>query len=189
MIRKTVLAVLLLASGWIAQPASAAQATLDKDAKLALFNAVQKQVLGYPQFTIFDSVQARISDTGVVELTGKVTMPYKRDAIEKRVAKLAGVTAVRDKIDVLPVSRFDDDLRVRIARAIYGNSYFWGYGSRVNPPIHIIVEHGRVTLDGVVNSDVDRMMARSIASSFLSFGAVQNDLKTEAEAREELEQL
>ena len=67
----------------------------------------------------------------------------------------------------LPVSQFDDELRVRIARAIYGSPHFRGYGSMVNPPIHIIVAHGRVTLEGVVNNNVDRMIARSIASSFL----------------------
>jgi osmotically-inducible protein OsmY len=58
----------------------------------------------------------------------------------------------------------------------------------VNPPIHVIVEHGRVTLEGVVNSEVDRMLARSIASNFLAF-SVKNDLKTEAEVKAELETL
>jgi osmotically-inducible protein OsmY len=80
-------------------------------------------------------------------------------------------------------------LRFRIARAIYGNATFWGYGSRANPPIHVIVEHGHVTLEGVVNSDVDRILARSIASSFPTFGPVTNDLKTAAEAKAELERL
>ena len=57
-----------------------------------------------------------------------------------------------------------------------------------NPPIHIIVENGHVTLDGVVNSNTDRMLARSIASSFGAF-SVTNDLKTDAEAEQELEHL
>ena len=155
---------------------------------LQVFNDVQKQVLRYPQFTIFDSVSAQI-DNGVVTLTGKVTMPYKRTDIEKRVAKVDGVQQVQNRIDVLPVSQFDDQLRFRIARAIYGNSNFWSYGSMVNPPIHVIVEHGHVTLDGVVNSNVDRMLARSLASSFGSFGPVTNNLKTDAEAKAELEKL
>ena len=89
---------------------------------------------------------------------------------------------------MLPVSQFDDELRFRIARAIYGNSNFWRYGSMVNPPIHIIVENGRVTLEGVVNSNVDRMLARSIASSFDAF-SVTNNLKTDAEAKAELEKI
>ena len=93
---------------------------------------------------------------GVVTLTGKVTMPYKRNDIEKRVAKVDGVRTVDNEITVLPVSQFDDELRYRIARSIYGNSNFWNYAIMANPPIHIVVEHGRVTLTGVVQSNVDR---------------------------------
>ena len=55
-----------------------------------------------------------------------------------------------------------------------------------NPPIHIVVERGRVTLTGVVQSNIDRMLARSLASNFLSF-SVTNHLKTDAEVREERE--
>jgi hyperosmotically inducible protein len=127
-------------------------------------------------------------DQGVVTLSGKVTMPYKRNDIERRVAKVDGVRTVRNQITVLPVSQFDDHLRWGIARAIYNNPAFIGYGSMVNPPIHIIVERGRVTLEGVVNNNVDRQIARSIASSFTAF-SLTNDLKTEAEAKAELEKI
>ena len=144
-------------------------------------------MLQYPHFTIFDSVDAQI-DHGVVTLTGKVTMPYKRDDLEKRVSKLPSVTNVINKISVLPASQFDDDLRLAIARAIYSNGNFQPYAFMANPPIHIIVEHGRVTLAGVVNSDVDRVLARSIASNFLAFD-IKNELKTDAEVKQELEKL
>jgi hyperosmotically inducible protein len=154
---------------------------------LQVFKAAERQVRRYPHFTIFDSVQAQV-DEGVVTLTGKVTMPYKRTDIERRVAKAEGVTAVRNRIEVLPVSRFDDDLRLRIARAIYANPNFRQYGSMVNPPIHILVERGRVTLQGVVNNETDRLLARAIAGQFLAFD-FKNELKTAAEAREELEKL
>ena len=148
---------------------------------------VSKQVLTYPQFSIFDTVHMQINE-GVVTLTGKVTMPYKKNDLAKRLAKVDGVRQVINQITVLPVSQFDDELRFRIARAIYGNSNFWNYGSMVNPPIHVIVENGHVTLDGVVNSNIDRMLARSIASSFGAF-SVTNDLKTDAEMEEEPEHL
>jgi hyperosmotically inducible protein len=146
---------------------------------------VQKQVLTYPQFSIFDSVHMQI-DEGVVTLLGKVTMPYKKNDLEKRVAKIDGVHQVVNRITVLPVSTFDDELRFRIARAIYGNSNFWNYGIMPNPPIHIVVEHGRVTLTGVVQSDVDRMLARSLATQFGAF-SVTNALKTDAEVSAALE--
>ena len=139
----------------------------------------------YTQFTIFDDVSASVKD-GVVTLTGKVTMPYKRSDIEKRVAKVNGVVAVRDQITVLPVSPFDDELRYRIARSIYGHSNFWNYAIMATPPIHIVVENGRVTLTGVVGSEVDRMLARSLATQFGAL-SVTNALKTDAEMREALE--
>ena len=83
---------------------------------------------------------------------------------------------MRNQIAVLPVSQFDDELRYRIARSIYGNSNFWNYAIMANPPIHIVVEHGRVTLTGVVQSEVDRMLARSLATQF---GALVGDERAE----------
>ena len=139
----------------------------------------------YVHFTIFDDVSASVKD-GVVTLTGKVTMPYKHEDIAKRVATISGVREVRDQIGVLPVSSFDDELRMRIARSIYGNSNFWNYGIMPNPPIHIVVEHGRVTLTGVVQSEVDRMLARSLATQFGAL-SVKNDLKTDAEVQAALD--
>jgi hyperosmotically inducible protein len=95
---------------------------------------------------------------------------------------------VVNTLEVLPVSQFDDELRIRIARAIYGNSNFWNYAIMPNPPIHIIVERGRVTLTGVVQSNVDRMLARSLATNFAAF-SVTNNLKTDTEIREAREKV
>ena len=87
---------------------------------------------------------------------------------------------VLDQIAVLPVSQFDDQLRRRIARAIYSNPNFWNYAIMADPPVHIVVEHSRVTLTGVVQSEVDRMLARSLATQFGAL-SVTNALKTDAE--------
>ena len=152
---------------------------------LGVFNDVSKAVTHYAQFTIFDNVDVAVKD-GVVTLTGDVTMPYKRDDIEKRVAKVDGVHQVSNQIKVLPVSQSDDQLRYRIARAIYDNPNFWNYAIGPNPSIHIVVEHGRVTLAGVVNNNTDRMIARSLAHQFPAM-SVKNDLKTDAEVRDLLE--
>ena len=163
----------------------ASAASIEQRKDFQIFKDITTSVDRYTQFTIFDDISASVKD-GVVTLTGKVTMPYKRDVIEKRIAKVDGVRTVRDDIAVLPVSQFDDELRYRIARSIYGHSNFWNYAIMINPPIHIVVEHGRVTLTGVVNSEVDRMLARSLASQFGAF-SVSSTLKTDAEMREALE--
>ena len=152
---------------------------------LQIFNDVSDTVNKYSYFTIFDDVSASV-ESGNVTLAGKVTQPFKRSDIEKRVAKIDGIRHVTNRIDVLPVSGFDQELRYRIARSIYGNSNFWNYAIMANPPIHIIVDHGHVTLTGVVQSNVDRMLARSLATQFGAM-SVKNDLKTEAEIRERLE--
>jgi len=169
----------------LAMSAPAWAASERKDLQVA--HDVSRQVLTYPQFSIFDAVHMQV-DNGIVTLTGKVTMPYKKNDIERRVQKLPSVERLVNKFEVLPVSQFDDDLRFRIARAIYSNPNFRPFATMVNPPIHIIVDHGRVTLEGVVNSQVDRMIARSIATNFLAFD-VKNELKTEAEVKAELEKL
>jgi hyperosmotically inducible periplasmic protein len=146
-----------------------------------VLDGVIRQINEYPQLTIFDFVGAAVED-GVVTLTGKVTMPYKRTDIEKRVARVDGVRKVRNEVQVLSVSRFDEELRYRIARAIYGHPSFWNYAAMVNPPIRIVVDQGHVTLTGVVGSQVERMLARSLASSFDAL-SVQDELRMAADAR------
>lgn len=148
---------------------------------LRVADDVARAVRQYSQFTIFDDVSARV-EGGIVALDGKVTVPYKKTEIEKRVARVDGVRELKSTITVLPVSQFDDDLRYRVARAIYGNPSFWNYAAMASPPIHIIVEHGRVRLTGVVHSEVDRMLARSLATG-LGELSVKNELRTEAEVK------
>ena len=161
--------------------ATAATAQDRRDVRLA--DLIGRSITGYTQFTIFDDINAQV-EGGVVTLSGKVTMPYKRQDIERRIARIDGVREIKNTIAVLPVSAFDEELRYRISRAIYGNPSFWSYASMANPPIHIIVENGRVTLTGIVNSNVDRMLASSLATGFGEF-SVTNALRTESERQSE----
>ena len=161
--------------------AAAASAQDRRDVRVA--DLVGRSIMGYAQFTIFDDIDASV-ENGIVTLSGKVTMPYKKTDIERRIARIDGVREVRNSISVLPVSPFDEELRYKISRAIYGNPSFWTYASMAHPPIHIIVENGRVTLTGVVNSNVDRMLASSLATGFGEF-SVTNALRTDAERQSE----
>ena len=113
---------------------------------------------------------------------------FTKKEIEKRVAQLDGVIHVNNDIVLLPVSRHDDQLRHRVARAIYGNPNFGRYGATVNPSIHIIVNGGHVTLTSVVMSEVDRRLARLLAGRFHAF-SVTNELRLPDEVTAELEQL
>ena len=161
--------------------ASMAFAQDQRDVRLA--DDIGRSITGYTRLTIFDDINATV-ENGMVVLTGKVTMPYKKSDLEKRIGKIDGVRGLRNDIGVLPVSQFDDDLRHRVSRAIYTNPSFWNYAAMANPPIHIIVEGGHVTLAGVVNSNVERMLARSLATGLGEF-SVTNALKTDAEVKSE----
>lgn len=130
-----------------------------------------------PQVTIFDDVDARVDGSAVL-LTGKVTARSKKDEIERRVSKIDGISEVRNEIAVLPPLSSDEELRHRVARAIYGNPAFWTYAAMANPPIHIIVEHGHVILRGTVSSNVERTMARTLASG-LGERSLTNELRIE----------
>jgi osmotically-inducible protein OsmY len=176
---RTLIATLLVTL--VAGVASAQEPRKD----LQVFNDVAGQVNRYSQLTVFDSISASVNE-GRVVLNGWVTMPFKRDDLERRVRKVDGVVSVDNKIGVLPVSQFDDELRFRIARAIYSNSLFWNYAAMANPPIRVVVNRGHVTLEGVVHSNVERMLARSLASGFGAFD-VKNELRTDAEMRALLE--
>ena len=157
--------------------AAAASAQDRRDVRLA--DLVGRSITSYSQFSIFDDIDAQV-ENGVVTLSGKVTRPHKKADVEARIARIDGVREIRNTITVLPVSPFDEELRYKISRAIYGNPSFWTYAAMANPPIHIIVENGRVTLTGVVNSNVDRMLATSLATGFGEF-SVTNALRTDAD--------
>jgi hyperosmotically inducible protein len=167
--------------------AGVARASSEERKDFQLFRAVADRVNRYDRMTIFDSIDIGVKD-GVVTLTGDVTNPIKRDEIGKEVAKIDGVRTLKNNIAVLPVSPFDDQLRARLARSIYGNSNFSSNRGAI-PSIRIIVENGHVTLTGVVNSDFDRQLAQTIARQQSGVFSVKNELKTDAEMKAAREKL
>lgn len=146
----------------------------ESDQKVA--EEVAKAVNRYPYFTIYDDVNLQI-ENGAVILHGRVTMPFKSEEIETRVSKVLGVQSVDNRIETLPVNIGDQRLRAALLYRIYGDSMFREYASRVNPPIHIVVERGRVALTGAVRSEVEKRKAEHIARSTFGVFAVENRLQ------------
>src|ERR1051325_4565616 len=113
----------LVAAGvmaWCLAIPSVARAEIsDADLGERVVNSIQQ----YSRFSMFDDISIRV-DNRVVTLMGRVTAPIKRDEIEKRVAKIDGIKTLINEIKVLPLSPYDADLRLRIARAIYTNPGF-----------------------------------------------------------------
>ena len=137
----------------------------------------------YPQYSIWDDVNFQVRN-GQVALTGAVNQPFKKSDIERIVQRVPGVVSVADQVRVLPLSPFDDRLRIQVARAVYGHPALNRYALQSVGPIHIIVENGHVTLTGVVNNDLEKNIAGMRANGAgLSFGAVTNNLQVENPAR------
>lgn len=141
----------------------------------ALAHEVVRRLRTYVFYTIFDNVDVSVRN-GVVTLTGAVTMPYKSEDLTTMASRVPGVQELRDEIRTLPVSSMDDEVRVALARRIYGDPLFSDYAYQVIPPIHIVVDNGRVTLAGDVNSQVERHAAEAIARSVFGVLSVDNQL-------------
>lgn len=148
----------------------------------ALATEVANKIRRYVFYTVYDDIEGTVRG-GVVTLTGVVTAPYKANEVANLAARVHGVQDVHNEIRSLPASTFDDQLRVTIASRIYRDPLFWNYGIQPNPPIHVVVEHGHVTLTGVVNSEVERRKAESIARTTFGSFSVENKLRLDSEMR------
>jgi osmotically-inducible protein OsmY len=112
---------------------------------------------------------------------GSVTQPTVKSDAESRIKRLESVTSVVNKIEVLPLSNNDDQIRSGVYRAIYMNdSPLFKYAMRSVGPIHIIVKNGHVTLKGVVANDGDKQLAYMAANGVPGVFSVENQLKTES---------
>ena len=167
-------AMLLLGAG-IAGASSGSSNPGDAD----VTKRVLHEIRTYSRYTIWDDISFRVNN-GQVELFGAVNQPFKKADIERIVRRIPGVTSVTDEIKVLPVSSFDDRLRLQVARAIFRDPVLSRYGMGAIPSIHIIVDNGHVTLAGVVDNEMAKNLAGMRASGAgLSFGSVTNNLQVE----------
>jgi hyperosmotically inducible protein len=133
----------------------------------------------YPRYSIFDNIGFFV-DEGRVDLLGEVSEPFKKADLGRIALHVAGVTSLSNELKVLPLSPMDNRLRLQVARAIYRDPVLSRYGMQAVPPIHIIVDNGHVTLEGVVATDMEKNVAGLRASGAgLSFGQVTNNLHVE----------
>jgi hyperosmotically inducible periplasmic protein len=141
-----------------------------------LTEQVRHELVMIPYYSVFDDLNYRVDD-GVVTLSGEVTQPVVKDDAERSVKHLAGVTQVINNIRVLPLSSFDNRIRMAVYRSIYGFAGLYRYGLGTQPSIHIIVENGHVTLVGVVDNQNDKNTANIRANAVPGVFSVTNDLR------------
>ena len=130
--------------------------------------------VGYYDNT-FNYVAVDVKD-GVVTLSGDTVYDIPKDVALDIVARTPGVKDVVNDVKVLPVSNFDDSIRIRTARAIYRDSVLGRYASDPAHPIRIVVDNGHVTLYGSVENTMDRNIAGIRASSVFGAFSVENKL-------------
>ena len=144
---------------------------------------MRHQLLLQPYYGVFDDLAFQVEGNTVI-LLGKVMSPgvLKSDA-ESAVKHIPGVEKVINKIEVLPLSPMDDQIRMAEYKAIYGDpTLSTRYGFRAIPPIHIIVENGHVTLEGVVANQMDKNVVNIRANSVPGVFSVTNNLQVEGGA-------
>jgi len=123
----------------------------------------------------FNAITLDVKD-GVVTLGGTVHDYPSKDSALGVAATTPGVKDIVDNIDVAPTSIFDDELRVKLYRAIYGAPTLQRYEMDPQKPIRIVVENGHVTLYGVVDSAMDKQIAGTQASGVSGVFSVDNQL-------------
>jgi len=139
-----------------------------------ILEQARHEIVMYYAYGIFDNVNLSVQN-GTLTVSGQVTQPFKKTDMGRILERVKGVAALENNLEVLPVSNFDDRLRLQVARAIYGDPYFIQYRNQALPPIHIIVKNGNVTLEGAVNSAMESVMANMDArSAGLSFSVANN---------------
>ena len=141
---------------------------------------VRHELVTLPYYGIFDNLAYSI-DGGNVTLYGEVVRPSTRSDAERRVKRIAGVTRVVNNIRVLPLSRFDDDIRRAMYRSIARMGGLYRYLQGTNPSLHIVVDRGHVTLEGVVSGSGDRNLAYMAANRVPGVFSVKNNLRVEGE--------
>lgn len=136
---------------------------------------VRHRILMLPDFGTFDNIAFKLNGYDVV-LFGQVVEPSLKSDAEKVVKKIEGVEHVENRIEVLPTSGNDDRLRRDLFNAIYRYEPLQHYGVGSNRPIRIIVNHGNVTLEGVVDRESDKNMAGIRANGVPGVFSVRNNL-------------
>ncbi len=126
--------------------------------------------------TAFTSLTIGVKN-GVATLGGTVYWQPDKDAALGLVANTPGVKDIVDNIQVAPLSPMDDGIRLRVARVIYGTPELQKYAIDPAKPIRIVVINGNVTLEGVVDSKMDRDLAGIRANSVPGVFKVTNNLQ------------
>ncbi|MGA7574027.1 MAG: BON domain-containing protein [Terriglobales bacterium] len=153
--------------------------TLSQKSIDRIYKEVRHELVTLPYYGVFDNLSYKVDPDGTVTLFGQVARPTLKSDAENSVKRIEGVEKVLNNIEVLPNSPLDDRIRREAYRAIYGNEVLNQYQMRAVPPIHIIVNNGRITLEGVVARQMEKQIAGMQANGVPGVFSVTNNLAVE----------
>jgi hyperosmotically inducible periplasmic protein len=154
----------------------------DDQLRKELADKLRYEPMGYYGRQVFNNLNLGVED-GYVTLTGQVRDSSDRDSAESIVANTPGVRGVHSEITVEQNGAMDEELRYRVARAIYGHPSLQMYGMDPQAPIRIVIENGNVTLYGYVSSEVDKRVAEMQARQVFGVKDVKNNLMTSSDVK------
>jgi hyperosmotically inducible periplasmic protein len=179
---KTMNKIALMITGSLLAGATLMPAAANTSSPKPLGEKVRHELVTLPYFNVFDSLSYEVIGNEVT-LYGKVTRPTLRSSAENVVKAIPGVGTVHNAIEVLPLSPFDDRLRLALYRSIYSQPALNRYAMGAIPGIHIIVKNGNVTLEGVVANEMDRNIAFLGANGVSGVFSVENHLHIDGQEK------
>ena len=160
---------------------SKASLSISPDMSMNVSDEVRHRLLMLPDYGIFDWIECDIHADRTATLRGQVTRPIVKSEAENALRKIENIPSVDSQIEVLPISPTDDQIRIAVYRAIFRyEGPLFRYATQSIPPIHIIVNNGRVTLKGVVASETDSQQAFMAANGVSGVFEVKNELRVES---------
>jgi hyperosmotically inducible protein len=150
-----------------------------------IYKEVRHELVMLPYYGVFDNLAYKVDPDGTVTLQGQVSRPTLKSDAENSVKHIEGVEKVVNNIEVLPTSMNDDRIRRAAYRAIYSNDVLSQYQLRAVPPIHIIVNNGKITLEGVVARQMEKQIAGMQANGVQGAFSVTNNLAVEEQEKKE----
>lgn len=139
------------------------------DGRSAIETKVFKEINGLPYYGVFDHIAFKV-DGGTVTLYGKVNSLGTKKSAERVVKKIPGVIEVVNNIEELPPSPFDNGIRRTLLRDYARTPGLYPYFRGTSPSVRIIVDRGRVTLEGYVadkgTSNLMYMIANQVPGTF-----------------------
>jgi hyperosmotically inducible protein len=164
-------------------PVAAKPTSADDKNSSPLAKEVHHQLLMLPYYSVFDNLGFSIEGNKVT-LYGQVVRPSLKKNAEAEVKSMEGIDVVVNRIEVLPTSQSDDELRRSVYRSIFEDSTLSRYAVQAVPSIHIIVKNGDVTLEGTVHSARDKNLAAARTNAVANVRNVKNNLVVWAKADE-----